>query len=120
METDVALIKAAEIELKEAKKSLEDLYNKTKSVQDAVIPELAKLIKEIRSVRMTVTSEISSMLKDMTDIRKFFLDSSYKEEMERLKNFVNICQEIKKLKQDGTFDAICESAIKMAIKEGGE
>jgi negative regulator of replication initiation len=83
---------------------------------DFVNPELMKMIKDIRSSRMTATTEIKQSLVELRDIRKFFLETDYEEEMKRLERFVNLCKEIRQLKADGTFDSICESALKLSMK----
>ena len=66
---------------------------------------------------MNLISEIRACLENLKEIRSFFLESNYEKEMERLERFVKICKEIQQLKQSGIFDDICDSAIRMAIRE---
>jgi len=54
---------------------------------------------------------------ELRDIRKFFLESDYKTEVERLERFVSLCREIKALKESGLFDAVCDTAIRMSVQE---
>lgn len=112
-----AMIKESADECREAKVVLEDLANDIRALNDVVGPTLADHIKAIRSARMTAIAEIQQTLIAMKEIRKFFLDGDYQFEMDRLKKFVEICRAIKALKEDGTLDAICNSAVAMALKE---
>jgi polyhydroxyalkanoate synthesis regulator phasin len=117
METTDQLIKASTLELQESQKILEDVVNKINKLSGVVEPALFNFIKAVRSNRMAVVSELNQMLQSLKDVRNFFMDSDYDREMERLERFVTVCQEIRQLKHDGTFDAICDSAIKLAVKE---
>ena len=117
MEDTVSLIHAILEEAKESKETMEELYNKATSILDEINPALLKQAKELRSTRMTMVSEISQSLTALKDIRKFFLESDYQHEMERLERFVKICHELKELKQEGVLDAISDIAIRLAIKE---
>lgn len=104
-------------EVLESKKILENLSNEIRAVSDIVEPALLKQIKDIREHRMSLISELKNCLNMLQDVRKFFLDSDYKIEMERLERFIGVCKEIQILKQEGVFDDICNSAIRMAIRE---
>lgn len=117
-------VKATSIELENAVKVLKDSVNQIRVTADIVGPEILKTIKDVRSARMGVATEarqiieeIKGLLVSLGDVRKFFLESDYGVEMDRLERFVRVCQEIKKLKEEGVFDSIVETSIKMAIKE---
>ena len=116
MEKVENLLRTVNEEVRESKKILESLSNEITAVSGDVKPKLLNMIKEIRDNRMATVSEIHQTLLALKDIRKFFLESEYKEEMERLERFVNVCKEIQKLKTDGTFDAVCDSALKLSVK----
>jgi hypothetical protein len=117
-------VKATSTELENAIKILKESVNQIRGVADVVGPEMIKVLQDIRSTRMAttvearqITEEIKGLLRPLGDVRNFFLESNYEVEMSRLERFVKICWEIKKLKEEGIFDSIVETSIKMAIKE---
>lgn len=115
MEITNETLKVINLEVDESKKILQNLVNEIKILHNIVEPALLKAIQDMRTARMTMVSEVSQSLKLLGDVRKFFFEKDYDEEMKRLERFVNICKEIKKLKDDGVFDAVCDSALKLAI-----
>ena len=117
METTVEELRIANEEIEQSKKNMQGLFNELLSVRDNVEPLIKKQIEDIRHIRMTTVSEVGMALNALRDIRKFFLESDYEKEIKRLYDFVALCKELKKLKDDGTLDALCETAIKLAIKE---
>ena len=114
------LIKCANMEVSESKEVLEKLANDVKALSSVIEPALLDHIKGIRSARMAAVTEINQSLQALRDIRKFFLESDYQTEMERLERFVKICREINELKQTGILDVICDASIRLAIKEESE
>lgn len=117
MEDTADLTKAALAEAKESKHVLEEIRNQVSALADIIHPALINHISEIRTARMAVVSELSQSLTMLRDVRKFFLESNYEQEMERLERFIAACKEIQRLKAEGVFDAVCDSAIRMAVKE---
>lgn len=117
MEDMAKLLKEVNSEVQESKKILQNLANEVRAVSDIVGPVLVNQVKELRSSRMAAVSEINQSLKALQDIRTFFLESDYEKEMTRLKEFVGICQDLRMLKQDGTLDLLCETVIRLALKE---
>jgi len=117
MEMTDVMLKKVNDEVKESKVILQNLVNEVKAVNDLLQPELLKTVLSIRTSRETVTRELSKALTTMRDVRKFFLESDYKEEMERLERFVALGERMKALINDGTMDAVCDMAIKLAVGE---
>lgn len=117
MEKTDQLLKDTNTEVLESKKILQDLANEIRALSDVVNPSLMEQIKNIRQARMTVVSEIRESLSALREIRAFFLESNYETEMQRLERFVRLCREIQALKSEGVFDAVCDTAIRMALKE---
>lgn len=116
MEDSLEVINAEVQAVKESRETLEQLANQVRKLGDVLIPTLASQVETIRGSRMTVVSEIQLMLGSLREIRKFFLESDYRTEIEHLERFVKLCQEIQKLKQSGVFDGVCDSIIRLAIK----
>jgi|SRR5262252_865255 len=71
-------------------------------------------LKDLRMWRMAFDLEVKTLLRDAADIRQFFLDDKHIEEVKRLKEFVELCERLKALKQDGTLDAVMDSMLKLA------
>ena len=103
-------------EMETAKRVLQELANEVTALADIVQPALEKQIASLRSARMATVNEIQS-LTAMRDIRKFFLEADYAVEMERLERFVRLCRDLQELKASGVFDAVCDTALRLAIKE---
>lgn len=119
METreQVDLLKSTNDEVEGSKKILQTLSNEIGALSDFIQPQLMKHVSDLRSARMSVTTEINESLKALREIRKFFIEDDYKVEMERLQRFVDVCKELKALKESGVLDAVCDSAIRLAVKE---
>lgn len=117
MEQTTEMLKVATEQMKAARKELESTANQVKAIRDIVFPELISYAREIQSMRMTAVSEMTHILNEMRQVHKFFIDASYEREMKQLERFVGLCKEIQKLKADGVFDAVCDSAIRLAVRE---
>jgi hypothetical protein len=70
-------------------------------------------IQNIRSTRYTIVSEVNTMLNALKDVRQFFMGSDYKEQIDRLRGFVELCERLQKLKQSGFLDAVADTMIKL-------
>jgi len=117
MEQTATALRAINEEVEESKEILEKLHNDIRALSDIIRPALVEHIKAIRETRMTVVREIQESLGTMRDVRKFFLESSYESEMERLDRFVKLCAELERLKANGTLDAIADVLVRVALKE---
>lgn len=115
METVDAMMKKINEEVGESSKLLKKAVNEMKATYDILMPDMVKMVKDIRSSRMTVTMELKQSLTIMKDVRKFFLDSDYKTEMERLEKFVLLGERMQRLLKDGTMDAVCDIILKLSI-----
>jgi hypothetical protein len=104
-------------ELQEAKTVLQQLSNDVRALAGIVNPLLEEHVAALRRARMATVGEVHQTLTALKDIRKFFLDQQYTLEIDRLQQFVQLCQALADLKQSGVLDAICDSAIRLAIRE---
>lgn len=115
MEKTVELVSIVNEEARESKQILEDLANQISKLQAIVQPALVEHAQGIRAARMTVVSEVQQALTAMRDVRKFFLESDYEEEMVRLERFVRVCRELQALKEAGVLDAVCDSSLRLLV-----
>lgn len=117
MEREDQLIKSLNCELEESKKILQNLANDISAVAEITEPQLMNHVKRLREARMTAVREMTQTLQSMKEIRKFLFEQNYHEEMNRLKEFVSLCREIKELKAEGVLDAVADIAIRLSVKE---
>lgn len=117
VEDTQAILEELNRQLEETKSKMQALVNDIHVLAEVVEPRLMEHVREVRSTRQTVVSEIAQMLSSLRDIRKFFLEDDFEVEIGRLERFVRLCREIRQLKQDGTFDAVCDSSLRLAVKE---
>lgn len=71
-------------------------------------------IDTLRGMRMTSTTEVAAMMKPLEDVRRFFLGDQHKEEVERLKEFIELCERLQKLKESGFLDSVADTMLKLA------
>jgi hypothetical protein len=117
MEETANLLNALNAEVGESKKILQTMVNDIRALSENIQPELAKMIKQIRENRMAVVLELRQSLDSLKNVQNFFMDSKYESEMEKMERFIRVCKEIMELKKDGIFDDICDSAIRLALRE---
>ncbi len=88
-------------------------YSQLIDAANGVNDSLVAHIQALRSSRMACTSEVQQSLTALKDVRKFFLESDYELEMNRLERFVTVCKELKALKDDGTLDVIADTSLRL-------
>jgi hypothetical protein len=74
-------------------------------------------LNTIRAKRIAVVSEATQMTNALKEVRQFFIGSDYKAEMERLSEFVALCERMQKLKDSGFLDRVADTMLNLA--EGG-
>ena len=116
MEESTELLRTATDELRTARREMRNMTSEIREMCTQANNDLTSKIAEFRSTRMSLVNECRDSLGVLRDVRKFFLESDYETEMNRLDRLVRVCREIKELKELGVFDAIVDSAIKMGIR----
>jgi hypothetical protein len=48
------------------------------------------------------------------DVRQFFLEDDYKKEIARLHEFIDLCERLKALKEEGLLDAVSDIILKLS------
>lgn len=74
----------------------------------------ADKLRELRENRMAIVSELTMVSTPLRDLRKFFLDSDHSAEVHRLKEFLELCERLKKLRDDGFLDKIADTILKLS------
>lgn len=73
----------------------------------------AKHIELIRSTRYTVLSETGQMMHALKDVRQFFMGSDHKDQVARLREFVELCERLQNLKNSGFLDDVADTILKL-------
>lgn len=104
-------------EVTESLSILQKIHNDVLTARHQLEPELLEMTRSIRNTRMNTTIELNKALSSLREVRKFFLESDYKIEIQRMEAFVSLCDKINNLIKDGTVNAVCDVMIKLATKE---
>lgn len=102
----------------ETKSSREILFEALKGVGDAVElfkPKSDEYIRELRMFKIAAVAELSIALKSFEDVRKFFLSDKHDAEIAKLREFVDLCERLNRLKQSGFLDAVSETILKLEL-----
>lgn len=78
--------------------------------------ELSVALESLRAMRMAMNMEVTQITKSLEqfkDVRKFFLSDEHTQEVERLKEFVELCERLKSLKESGFLDQVADTILKL-------
>ena len=76
--------------------------------------ESNKVLESIRQTRVAISFESRQLLTDCGDVRKFFLSDDHEKEIAKLREFIELCERLRSLKNDGTLDKIADTILKLA------
>lgn len=96
----------------DAKKALELAVSTFRTATLDYIKDIDDHLKQARQSGMALTAEHKRVLDSCGDVRKFFLDEKHVEEMKRLKEFVELCERLKALKESGFLEQVTEMVLK--------
>lgn len=71
-------------------------------------------LDDIRQTRFAVVNETNQMMGPLKDIRQFFLGPDYKDEIARLRDFVDLCERLQKLKESGFLDNVADTMLRLS------
>jgi hypothetical protein len=74
---------------------------------------IKKALSEVREQRIALGSETRLLLAALRDVRTFFLEADYAKQIDRLREFIDLCERLKALKDAGTLDAIADTILKL-------
>ena len=69
--------------------------------------------KDLHAFKSSVILDLSAAKKEMADVRKFFLEKEHVTEIERLREFIQLCERFKALKDAGVLDVITDAILKL-------
>lgn len=73
-----------------------------------------RYLEDIRSTRFAMVTETAQMTGSLKEVRQFFLGGDYKEEIGRLREFVDLCERLQKLKESGFLDSVADTMLRLA------
>jgi len=76
-------------------------------------------LKELRMTRMALDTEMRQLMASCREVRAFFLDKDYEQERARLKEFVDVCERLQRLKESGFLDSVADTMLKLADTSSG-
>lgn len=71
-------------------------------------------LKELRMTRISVDTEVRQIMSALRDVRGFFMDKDYEAERVRLREFVEICERLKALKESGFLDTVADTMLRLS------
>jgi len=123
----IVAVDSREKELKDTLKVKDELVRKAKELVDTIEylstqlrqpyidtkEELKAIIATLREDRIALGSETRLLLQSLKEVRQFFLDESYTEQVTRLRDFIDLCERLKTLKENGFLDAVADTILKL-------
>lgn len=100
----------------DAKKALELSAMTYRAEWIAWKKEADGMLAEQRMWRMAIDSEWNRAMTSFADLRKFFLSVDHQGEVQRLLQFVELCERLKKLKDCGFLDQVADTILKLDTK----
>jgi hypothetical protein len=74
---------------------------------------MLQALRDARATKVAIEIETKQTLAALADIRKFFLDSRHEEEVQRLKEFVTLCERLRDLRDSGFLDTVCDTILRL-------
>ena len=109
-------VKAAQ----DARKIIEELCQGIGGEMENFESNTRRHIDTIRGKRMTMVAETAQMVTSLKEVRQFFLGADYKDEIERLSHFIDLCERLYKLKESGFLDTIADTMLSLSVGRGQE
>jgi hypothetical protein len=71
-------------------------------------------LTEVREQRIALGSETRLLMGALKEVRQFFLDENYEKEINRLHEFIDLCERLKQLKESGFLDTVADTLLKLS------
>lgn len=98
----------------DARAALDVMCNQWQTTWLDFVDNSDKRLKEFRMTRVAFDTEQRLLMTSLKEVRAFFLDKDYEMERNRLKEFVEICERLKALKESGFLDTVADTMLKLA------
>jgi hypothetical protein len=67
----------------------------------------------VREQRIALGSETRLLMGALKEVRQFFLEDSYETEIQRLHEFIDLCERLQALKESGFLDIVADTILKL-------
>lgn len=74
----------------------------------------SKAIREAQMARMAIERESKALVTACADVRDFFGSPEHEERTKKIKEFVEVCERLKALKDSGFLDSIADTILKLS------
>lgn len=101
----------------DARKIIRELLDGIGGEMEKFNANTKKYLEDIRQTRFAVVSETATMSKELKDVRQFFLGSDYHDQIGRLREFVDLCERLHKLKESGFLDTVADTMLRLAERQ---
>lgn len=98
----------------EARRIISELTTGLGAEMEKFRSETKLWLEDIRQSRFAIVSETAAMSNPLKEVRQFFIGQDYKEQRDRLKDFVDLCERLQKLKESGFLDSIADTMLKLS------
>lgn len=103
-------VRAAE----DARRIIDELMQGIGGDMEKFRADTKRYLEDIRNTRFAIVTETSQMTSALKEVRQFFLGGDYKEEINRLKEFVDLCERLQILKESGFLDNVADTMLRLA------
>jgi hypothetical protein len=124
---DAAMIDHHETETKKKIKTTEELTERARELTatiDYLVTEIKgpwsefqEFIKSalttVREQRIAMGSETRLLMGSLKEVRQFFLEEAYETEIQRLSEFIDLCERLKALKESGFLDTVADTILRL-------
>lgn len=99
---------------KEANAAIEFLSNNVKRSWCDFEDWVKEAIVKTRSYKIGLETESRQLTANLRDVREFFFDPNHAEQVKRLREFVDLCERLKALKESGFLDDVADTILKLS------
>lgn len=107
-------------DIKKSTEALQKAYNELIRMHDILAPKLLELSKDLRQKRTSLNTEFRLSLALFKDIRKFFIEKDHSLQINNINEFMEVCEHLKELIDNGTMDAITDAILKLEGVDNGQ
>lgn len=98
----------------DARKIIDELLRGIGTDMEKFKSETKIHLDDIRNTRFAMVTESSHIVSSLREVRQFFMGPDYKDEISRLKEFVDLCERMQKLKSSGFLDQIADTMLRLS------
>ncbi len=97
----------------DARKIIDELTDGIGGQMEKFRADVKLYLEDIRQTRFAVVTETSNMTGPLKEVRQFFLGQDYKDQIARLREFVELCERLQKLKESGFLDKVADTMLRL-------